>query len=144
MSGPDEKPLKNGAVGRPNLDRVVLGCVLAFTLSGCLGVNRAQRHCPASPLSDLLPSIVAPVAGENPIWLADGSFGSWIGEGHLVKSLWVLSRAASGAFIVTGRRLGDGKPLRFQRAPGESLRERLVVADPIKESALPGVLLKTY
>src|SRR4051812_15623453 len=65
--------------------------------------------CRASPIEDFLHDFVAPMTGQSPAWLIDTSSGHWESANARIKTLWVLSKKASGALHIEGRRLdGDG------------------------------------
>ncbi len=111
---------------------LVLGAVAAFAAE-------PPPECPETAVRDLLPELVAPMRGEAPIWLVDGfATGYWTAADAPVKTLWVLSRDAGGPLVATGRRLSDGQPLRFRDATADAPGERLVVADPLARSVVPG------
>lgn len=80
------------------------------------------------------------MAGSEPIWLVDGSFGRWPAEDRLEESVWVLSRPISGQLVVTGRRLRDHLPMRFvdSDSTNGARAERLVIGDPAERSVVPG------
>ena len=62
-------------------------------------VAQAEARCPATALEDRLPTIIAPMAGSEPIWLVDGSFNRWSGP----------ERNGFGSYRVGGYRLGAGQ-----------------------------------
>ncbi len=115
-------------------------CALLALLPGCGagGEPAAAAACPTTPLEDRLPSVVAAMAGREPIWLVDGSFGRWSTGDRLVKSVWVLSRRAPGRLVVTGRRLEDRVPMLFQNGTAGAATERLVIDDPAAAGVVPG------
>ena len=92
------------------------------------------EDCATTPVEDLLPGVMAPLAGEAPIWVVDGSFGSWLGPEEAVKTAWVVERDLRKDVLVEGHRLGTGERVRFMqpdRTMGKSLRleftERLTI-----------------
>jgi hypothetical protein len=70
--------------------------------------------CAVSPTENPHPTVIGPITGEHPAWLMDGSAGRWAGGDQVVKTLWVLSRKASGSLRVQGRRLDGPGTLMFQ------------------------------
>ena len=70
-----------------------------------------------TPYQDLLPEVVAPLAGARPVWLVTGDrSGSdlpWVRPDCGMKILWVIARGASGDLIVRGRRLDGPGELTF-------------------------------
>lgn len=86
---------------------------------------------------DRLPNVIAPMAGEDPIWFVDSSGGQWSG-GAPVKSVWVLTRRQSGALRVTGRERHTGRTVQFRRGLDGALTESLVINDPQAETMIPG------
>jgi hypothetical protein len=96
------------------------------------------RSCPATPLEDRLPELVAPMAGASPLWLVDGSGGVWSGEESPVKSLWVVSAESAERVHVRGRRLdGEGR-LAFRARPDGPVTDELVIPDPRAAAVVPG------
>ena len=85
-----------------------------------------------------MPDIIAPMAGEEPIWLVDGSFGKWLGPETLVKSVWVLTRASGGDLLVRGRRLAGPGSVQFQDGVNGERSEQLVWSDLVRRSVTPG------
>jgi hypothetical protein len=70
--------------------------------------------CAVSPVEDPLPGIIGPITGQSPAWLVDGNGRRWTNAEERVKTLWVLSKRASGPLHIEGRRLdGEGRA-RFQ------------------------------
>ncbi|MFQ5737930.1 MAG: hypothetical protein ACE5JX_02875 [Acidobacteriota bacterium] len=78
------------------------------------------------------------MAGSDPIWLVEGSFGRWIGADTRVKSIWVLSRRVAGGLVVQGRRLDGPGRMRFQAGMNASPAEQAVVPDSRNRSVIPG------
>ena len=101
-------------------------------------VTQAEARCPATALEDRLPTIIAPMAGSEPIWLVDGSFNRWSGPEGLVKSVWVLSRGVEGDLVVSGRRLDGTGVMRFQAGLDAPLSVRAVIPDATRQSVIPG------
>lgn len=114
-----------------------LGAVLV-ALPSAAQSTPPEATCAATPLEDRLPSIIAPMAGQHPVWLVGGSFGRWYGSTELVKSVWVLARDVPGDLVLRGhQRDGDGI-LRFQDGVDASPVDTLVVAGPNRRSVVPG------
>ena len=88
-------------------------------------LSAQPQDCAATPVEDLLPGVIAPMAGETPIWVVDGSFGHWRGPKEAIKTAWVVDRDLREDVLVEGRRLNTGVRVRFMRRDrtvGESLR----------------------
>ena len=98
----------------------------------------AESQCPATVLEDRLPTIIAPMAGSEPIWLVDGSFNRWLGPDGLAKSVWVLSRGVEGDLVVSGRRLDGTGVMGFQAGVDGSPSARAVIPDATRQSVIPG------
>lgn len=97
-----------------------------------------SADCTPTPRRDLLPNVIAPMAGEDPIWFIDTTGGVWQGFDLRVKSVWILSRRLSGPLEVTGRLRNGTNTLRFRRGIDELITDRLVITDPARESMIPG------
>jgi hypothetical protein len=112
----------------------------AFGLVMGVSVSAAESEfeCSTTPVEDRLPDLVAPMAGKEPIWLVDGSFGRWAGPEVLVKSVWVLSREVAGDLTVEGRRLDGAGVMRFQDDRTGSRAARLVIPEARERSVQPG------
>jgi hypothetical protein len=93
-------------------------------------------RCPASPHDQHLPAVVGPGVGAHPLWVVDGSGGTWLGPDMPVKSLWILSREAPGPLHVRGQRLDGPGVLRFRRK-GPIVGE-LSIPEPGAVSVIPG------
>ena len=85
--------------------------------------------CPVTPLEDRLPSIIPPMAGYHPVWLVDGSAGTWPGSDARVKSLWVFSRDVSGDLVLRGQKRDGSGVLRFQYGVEASATTEFFLAD---------------
>ncbi|PYR28096.1 MAG: hypothetical protein DMF98_03960 [Acidobacteria bacterium] len=86
-------------------------------------------------MEDLLPDVVAPLVGSSPAWLVDGS-ATWTSATEPVKTLWVLQRSSEPVSI-SGHRLDAPGFLKLRRGDDPPTTE-LVVANPARESAIPG------
>ena len=106
----------------------------SFTGSAMPGSPDTPK-CEASQTQDLLPHVVAPMTGESPAWFVDGS-RTWSGEQEPVKTLWVLRRTTDPVRI-SGHRL-DGPGFVKLRRGSDAPSEVLVVANPSRESVIPG------
>jgi hypothetical protein len=94
-----------------------------------------SRSCQPTPPRDLLPEVVAPLVGSSPAWLVDGS-AAWMSATEPVKTLWVLRRSSEKVSI-SGHRLDGTGILKLRRGDDPS-STTLVVADPARESVIPG------
>ena len=94
--------------------------------------------CPVSPVEHPASPVIGPSRGQSPVWLVDGSFGRWSRADEGIKTLFVLSRAASGTLRVTGRRRGGSGELLFQQGVDGVRQPVLEVADPWTHSLIPG------
>lgn len=94
--------------------------------------------CTVSPLENPAPGVIGPITGQYPAWLVDGSSGQWSGPEQLIKTLWVLSRKASGSLRITGRRLDGDGTLRFQDGSEGHPADALEIANPWTRSVRPG------
>ena len=118
--------------------------VLAFILLPLLVPAAAQRTPEAAAIScsptasdDRLPGVVAPMTGQYPVWLVDGSGGAWQGAETRVKSLWVVARETEGRLRVQGRRLDAPGVMRFVTSADSDGSDTLIVADPAARSVVP-------
>lgn len=98
---------------------------------------QSEPTCNATPRQERL-SVIAPMAGEDPVWLVDGSFGLWQTAETPVKSVWVLARDVSGDLVVEGRLIGGMERVLFQSAVDGPRLERLTLEDPTNSSVAPG------
>lgn len=92
--------------------------------------------CVATPMNDRLPGVIAPMAGDGPVWLVQGLNGRWIGEP--IKSVWVVDRKAAGDLTVTGKRLDGTERLNFKAEMAAPISGVLTKAKPIDQSMTPG------
>lgn len=113
---------------------IVLVSVVLFTDTSVLGAETVVP-CPATPLEDRLPEVIAPMAGEEPIWLVT-SFGKWFGPKVLAKSVWIVSRGAAEDLLVTGHRLDGPGTLLFQL--GATPSEKFELSDLEGLWVIPG------
>ena len=75
----------------------------------------AEARCPATPLEDRLPSVIAPMAGRHPVWLVNASRHTWRGPDVRIKTAWVVARDALGDLVLRGRQRDGTGVLGFQR-----------------------------
>jgi hypothetical protein len=94
--------------------------------------------CPVSPVEDSLHEFVAPMSGQAPAWLIDGSSGHWESPEARIKTLWVLSKKASGPLHIEGRRLDGGGIARFQDGGVEGTPRNTLDIDEPWNRAWPG------
>src|SRR5882724_1153146 len=113
---------------------MVVATFLALSLLG----GQSLFPCAPTPLNDRLPDVIAAMAGAPPVWLVDGSGGMFDSADTRIKSVWVLSRAASGDLHVEGRRLDAPASLLFQDGPEGRPSPSLTIADPWGKSVRPG------
>jgi hypothetical protein len=89
--------------------------------------------CAPTATEPLLPDLVGPAAGVDPVWLVDG--------GHspetATKTLWIFKTHTP--VRVRGHELGRGLPTRFQhQGLNGPISDEMVIEDPRRESVLPG------
>jgi hypothetical protein len=123
--------------------KAYLALVLAIStvaLAPAEGLLRpsAQATCTASPRRDLLPEVIAPHAGESPVWFVDGGGGVWQGPGMPIKSVWILDRRVAGALRVNGRNLQTNESLTFREGMEGAITSSLVIEAPLAHSMIPG------
>jgi hypothetical protein len=94
--------------------------------------------CPVSPVEDFLREFVAPMTGQSPAWLIDTSSGHWESPVARIKTLWVLSKKASGSLHIEGRRLDGEGIARFQDGGVEGTPTNLLDIDKPWNRAWPG------
>src|SRR5689334_11620155 len=97
----------------------------------------ATAECNSTPKQDLLPGVIAPMAGRDPVWFIETTGGSWQG-GAPVKSVWVLARHSKGELKASGRLRGAAGILQFRRGLDGPLTDTLSIQDPLSESMIPG------
>lgn len=104
--------------------------------------------CASTPSEERLPGVIAPMAGKHPVWLVDGSRGTWGGPKALVKSVWVLSGEAAGSLRVHGRRLDGNGVMAFRTSGDAPTTDALVMNDPRGHSVAPSgatpEIMKSY
>jgi len=113
-------------------------CTLALLSADGLPQPSPQVSCAASPRQALLPEVIAPAAGESPIWFVDGGGGQWQGPNVPVKSVWILERKIAGALRVTGRQRESTQSLTFREAMNGPVIGSLVIDTPAEASMTPG------
>ena len=106
-----------------------MGLVIAFVAHTALSTAwlfpGLQSSCAATPIEDRLPSVIAAMAGTDPVWLVtDERWEPW------AKSALVLSRRATGSLHVEGHRLDGPGTLRFQDGAGAPVTDAFVIDDP--------------
>jgi hypothetical protein len=94
-------------------------------------------RCAVKPETLVLSRIFGPVSGESPVWFVNGSTGVWRRR-EPVKSIWVLSRTATGALRLQGHRLDGPGELEFQSGTDSEIVRTLDIADPWHDSMRPG------
>ena len=103
---------------------------------------RSAVACDVTPYNDMLPEVVAPLAGEHPIWLVtgdrSGSDLAWVRPECGVKTLWVIAREAVGDLIVEGRRLDGPGELTFKQGQSERSSRLVVTNASTERSVTPG------
>jgi len=94
--------------------------------------------CASTAAENPLPTIVGPITGKRPVWLADGSAGAWRGPEKPVKTLWVFSRESARNVRIQGQLLGGVGRTSFRRGLNEPITDSLVITDPAAISVIPG------
>lgn len=92
--------------------------------------------CDDSPVVNLLPRIVGPMAGAYPAWLVGDA--EWAGRNAWAKSLLIVARDAGGPLELRGHLVGGNAVLGFQKEYGAPTIDALRIADPAKVSVRPG------
>lgn len=101
-----------------------------------LPASDTSLSCKETPVENLLPSVIGPMAGSRPAWFVDdGDYLIWEHAEHPVKTLWVVSRT-SAPVRITGNRLDGHGTAKFRRGQDEPAAE-FVIADPRVASAIP-------
>src|SRR5260221_13729670 len=77
--------------------------------------------------------------GRAPAWLINASDGHWQSAETRVKTLWVLSKQASGPLHVEGRRLDGEGTARFQGGGVDGARKDPVDIDDWGRRPRPGM-----
>ena len=67
--------------------------------------QRNESECAVTTVEDWLPSIIAPMAGEYPLWLV-ATLGRWHGADGAHNLYWVVARDRPGDLLVVAKRLG--------------------------------------
>ena len=110
---------------------------LLLTLLGAT-VSAQNSECVPTPRRDLLPDVIAPMAGDDPIWFIDGSGGVWQGRNTPVKSVWVVARNVTGALVASGRQINGTESLRFRIGLEGPMTDAVRFDDPAAETMIPG------
>ena len=122
------------------------GLTLFFTVTAICSMTATASlfaqptfDCPVTAREDRL-RVVGPMAGSDPIWLVDGSFGTWRGKDAVVSAWAFSSKAAkaAGKFQVTGRRIDAPGVMQFQVGMDGEPSEHGVIKDIRKRSVIPG------
>ena len=111
---------------------------MAFSLFGLfVAIVAAQSAgpCKESPTTDLLPSVIAPMTGQAPVWIVDG-LAPFHGLNVPAKTAWVFVRPVKNVRI-EGRRLDGPETVTFQSG-NDSPSKALVIPDPAAWSVTPG------
>lgn len=115
--------------------------LLVSVLFLALASPAAAATCDATPYQDVLPEVVAPLAGARPIWLVTGdSSGSdlpWVRPECGMKTLWVVARDVVGDLIVHGRRLDGPGELTFSRDQSRRSPTLVVTSAASERGAIP-------
>lgn len=110
--------------------------VLLVSIGASASAQTAE--CVPTPRRDLLPDVIAPMAGDDPIWFIDGNGGVWEGPDAPVKSVWVVARSVSGPLIASGRQINGTDSLRFRIGMDGPLTNTVRFDDPGAASMIPG------
>lgn len=89
--------------------------------------------CDATPAENRL-SVVGPMIGIDPVWMVDAGWS----PREPAKTIWVLSRQATGSLHVTGHRLDGPGVLKFRFDFPGPITDALDVVDPWHRSMIPG------
>jgi len=94
-----------------------------------------QPPCVPSISERILPEVVGPATGSDPVWLVDGSNGHF--DTGPIKTLWIFKTRARAR--IRGRELGSGVETRFQHQGSDGpIGSEMVIEDPARESVIPG------
>jgi hypothetical protein len=107
-------------------------------LMAAVQASAQTGECVPTPRRDVLPDVIAPMAGDEPIWFIDGGGGAWAGPDAPVKSVWVLARRVSGALVASGRQLDGPNAIRFRIGLDGPRTDGLHISDPVGASMTPG------
>ena len=94
-------------------------------------------ECVPTPKLDLLPGVIAPMAGDGPVWVIATGNGGW-GDTLPLKTVWVLARRLSGDLRVSGHRLDGAGTMRFRVGLDGPVTDSLFVKDAVAASMIPG------
>jgi hypothetical protein len=82
-------------------------------MSALLLAPVSQSPCPSTATDRILPSVVGPATGADPIWLIDSSSGRFNNDRNgSVKTLWILKTRQR--VRVEGHEINTGAKTRFQ------------------------------
>jgi hypothetical protein len=94
-----------------------------------------QPPCVPSRTEQLLPELVGPATGGDPVWLVDGSNDHF--DAGPIKTLWIFKTRAR--VRIRGHELATGAATRFQHhGPESPISSEMVIEDPSRESVIPG------
>ena len=126
---------KPDSMGRSLLSLGVWLCLAPMTV---LAAERSSpAACAVTPTEDRLPSIIAPMAGDYPLWLVDVS-GPFRGPGMPYNLYWVVARDHPGDLVVTGHRLDGEETASFMAGVYEPLEEQLLIENAHDQGMVPG------
>jgi hypothetical protein len=128
---------------------LAVACFFALTVSwasgheasfliGAYQTSELGSSCASTAAENPLPTIVGPIPGKRPVWLADGSAGAWRGPEKPVKTLWVFSRELARNVRIQGQLLDGVGRTTFRRGLNEPITQALVITDPAAISVIPG------
>jgi hypothetical protein len=107
--------------------------MLTFVVATALAATTvAPPGCDAAPIEDRLPSVIAPMAGHDPVWIVGQP--RWSDEWD--KSVLVLARKALGPLTARAR-LVDGSAIAHFRHDDATV-DVLSISDPARRSVTPG------
>ena len=97
----------------------------------------ATSSCPVTPKIEIV-SVMAPAAGDYPVWVVDGSYGHWRGSETPVKTAWILARDNPGDLTVLARKRGGEERALFRLNLNADVSEQLFIADADTLQIIPG------
>lgn len=119
--------------------RATVLVMLAATCAAAEG-HFGSATCDATPYQRLLPEVVAPMAGQSPIWLVTGASpgsGLWIQSECGVKTLWVVARGVEGHLTVQGKRLDGPGDVTFRTSQAEQSSVLIIPAAALDRGVRP-------
>ena len=93
--------------------------------------------CDPTAAENPLLTVVGPITGRRPVWLVDGSAGSWRGPEKPVKTLWVFARESASNVRIQGRQLSGVGRTSFSRGVNGPVTDALVITDTGAISVIP-------